>query len=583
MNNLNLYTELELLLTGDEAYTVNGVLLKNSVVAAALALRPQLLSKLLTHDALKRNFFTEINGVLIFDKIKFQKFVMNKRFLADSYTSFKNKVGLTDDEGNFLADCRDVVLSWPYKDCVLEGGQTKEDAKRTEVFWNEILAPDEINRLTEPKVLSNFKKYDETGIHEVEDISIEDNLIIKGNNLLALHSLRRKYAGKVKLIYIDPPYNTGNDSFGYNDRFSRSSWLTFMKNRLEVAKQLLTDDGSIFIQCDENQNAYLRVLCDSIFGEDNLMNEIIWRYRTYVGQVKDYFPKKHDTIFWYKNVKRPNFKLIYEDNVEETVDYKRWGKFIVQGNKIVYGNHPETDSRFTAYLNKYIKQNGIPEKGQVIYEVNGYIIDDVWEDIIALDPKNKAERTSFKGGQKPEALIQRIISSVTVEGDIVLDFFLGSGTTAAVAHKMKRRYIGIEQMDYIHDITLDRLQKVVEGSAGGISYSENWQGGGSFIYCELAKANQQFVVEIEAATSPAEIQAIWKRMQETGFLSWKINVKEINDESSGFEQLSIEDQKRFLIECLDKNLLYVPFSEIENGEYKISNADRELNRKFYQA
>ncbi|MBR5844119.1 MAG: DNA methylase, partial [Bacteroidaceae bacterium] len=194
----NLFTELELLLRMESAYcTEDGVLLKNSIVEAALALRPELIAKLLSHDGLKRNFFTEVDGVLVFDKVKFQKFVMNKRFLPDSYTSFKNKVGLTNEDGDFLSESREVVLSWPYKDCVLEGGQTKEDTKRNEVFWNEILAPDEINRLTEPKVLTNFKRYDLNGKHEVDSISIDDNLIIKGNNLLALHSLKRKYAGKV--------------------------------------------------------------------------------------------------------------------------------------------------------------------------------------------------------------------------------------------------------------------------------------------------------------------------------------------------------------------------------------------------
>ena len=207
MDNKNLFIELEKLLRMESTYcTEDGVLLKNAIVEAALALRSELIAKLLSHDGLKRNFFTEVEGVLVFDKVKFQKFVMNKRFLPDSYTSFKNKVGLTNEDGDFLSESREVVLSWPYKDCVLEGGQTKEDVKRNEVFWNEILAPDEINRLTEPKVLTNFKRYDVDGEHEVDSISMDDNLIIKGNNLLALHSLKRKYAGKVKLIYIDPPY-----------------------------------------------------------------------------------------------------------------------------------------------------------------------------------------------------------------------------------------------------------------------------------------------------------------------------------------------------------------------------------------
>ena len=278
MDNKGLFTELEKLLRMESEYcTEDGVLLKNAVVEAALELRPKLIKMLLGHDGLRRNFFAEIDGVQVFDKVKFQKFVMNKRFLPDSYTSYKNKVGLTTDEGDFLSESREIVLSWPYKDCVLEGGQTKEDAKRSEVFWNEILAPDEINRLTEPKVLTNLKRYDKDGEHQVESISMDDNLIIKGNNLLALHTLKKKYAGKVKLIYIDPPYNTGSDSFTYNDSFNRSTWLTFMRNRLEIAKSLLSDDGAIYVQLDYHQIHYAKVLLDEIFGEENFQREIIWR------------------------------------------------------------------------------------------------------------------------------------------------------------------------------------------------------------------------------------------------------------------------------------------------------------------
>lgn len=125
-------------------------------------------------------------------------------------------------------------------------------------------------------------------------------MIIKGNNLLALHSLKKQFAGKVKLIYIDPPYNTGNDGFKYNDNFNHSTWLMFMKNRLEVARELLRDDGSIFINIDEGEFHYCKLLLDDIFGKDKFLNEIIWRYRTYQGQVKEFFPKKHDTIFLYK-------------------------------------------------------------------------------------------------------------------------------------------------------------------------------------------------------------------------------------------------------------------------------------------
>lgn len=305
MDNLNQYRELEKLLRMESRYcTEDGILLKNAIVEAALELRSDLIKLLLTHDALKRNFFTEIDGVLVFDKVKFQKFVMNKRFLPDSYTSFKNKIGLTDDNGNYVSESREIVLSWPFKDCMLEGGQTKEDAKRNEVFWNEILAPDEINRLTEPKVLTNFVRYNKDGEATPVSISKDDNYIIKGNNLLALYSLRKTYQGKVKLIYIDPPFNTGSDSFKYNDNFNHSSWMVFMRNRLQIAQQLLSEKGIIFIECDKNESAYLKIICDEIFGRENFISDLTiqtsYANGLKVSQKEKTILKMKDTILVFK-------------------------------------------------------------------------------------------------------------------------------------------------------------------------------------------------------------------------------------------------------------------------------------------
>ncbi len=583
MDNRNLFTELEKQLRMESCYcTEDGVLLKNAIVEAALALRHDLIAKLLTHDGLKRNFFIEVEGVLVFDKVKFQKFVMNKRFLPDSYTSYKNKVGLTNEDGDFLSESREVVLSWPYKDCVLEGGQTKEDAKRNEVFWNEILAPDEINRLTEPKVLTNFKRYDADGEHEVDSISMQDNLIIKGNNLLALHSLKKKYAGKVKLIYIDPPFNTENDSFNYNDSFTRSTWLTFMRNRLTVAKELLSADGNIFIHIDINQSHYLKVLSDEVFEKQNFVEEIIWAYGSPSGG-RAATPKPvniHDYILHYaRNYSQRKQNRVYVPYSEKYI--KEWFKF--------------TDEDGRVYRRR---MRGYDDTGEAVWirqyldESKGVPLSTVWSDIqqVYADPRAYKEGSradvevikEFSGGQKPEALIARIIELSSDPGDIVLDYHMGTGTTAATAHKLGRRYITVEQMQSQIDIALKRLPKVIAGESAGISKSVNWQGGGSFIYCELAKSNQEFADAIEQATTTDELAIIWKQMQETGFLSWKVNPKEIDIEAAEFAELSIEDQKRFLIECLDKNLLYVPYSEMDNEEFGVSESDKKLNRQFYQ-
>lgn len=555
MNNRNLFTELEKLLRMDSTYcTEDGTLLKNTIVEAALALRPDLIAKLLTHDGLKRNFFTEISGVMVFDKVKFQKFVMNKRFLPDSYTSFKNKVGLTNEDGEFISESREIVLSWPYKDCILEGGQTKEDAKRNEVFWNEILAPDEINRLIEPKVLTNFKRYDSTGEHNVESISMDDNLIIKGNNLLALHSLKKKYAGKVKLIYIDPPYNTGSDSFGYNDKFNRSTWLTFMKNRLEIAKLLLKKDGAIYIQIDYHQAHYIKVLMDEIFGEDNFQREIIWRIGWLSGYktIDNNWIRNHDTILFYS--KDANCLMFNKYYIHRS-EYKD----IAKSNSERYPIEDVWNG------NEYDDLNSI-----AIVSYSGETVSKM------LDSEDEVK------GQKSEKLIERIIRAHTTEGDIVLDFFCGTGTTGAVAMKMKRKFILIEQLDKHVDISFRRLAKVIQGEQSGVSKKNNWHGGGSFVYCEIADANQQFADKIEQASNSNDLAVIWGKIQEIGFLSWKVNPQEIDISAEDFIQMSLEDQKRFLIECLDKNLLYVPYSEIDNAEFGISESDKIINNQFYQ-
>ncbi|NAX33803.1 site-specific DNA-methyltransferase, partial [Vibrio sp. V29_P1S30P107] len=265
---LTILSALTNALQADDRLVIDGKLAKNKIVELALNLDPELLKLLLADEQLKKHFFKDIDGVLIFDKVAFQRFVNNKSFLPDSYTEFKNKIGLSDNS-HYLAESNDIVLAWPYKDCVLEGGQTKEDQKRNEIFWNETLAPEQVDTLLAPKALTNFKKFDSNGEHTDFELSQNDNLIIKGNNLLALHSLMSVYRGKIDLIYIDPPFNTEHDSFLYNDKFNRSTWLTFMKNRLEAAKELLSDSGTIYVHIDHNEGHYLKVMMDEIFGKGN--------------------------------------------------------------------------------------------------------------------------------------------------------------------------------------------------------------------------------------------------------------------------------------------------------------------------
>ena len=190
---MGLFDHVKSLLEQDEKFCKEGKLFKNVIVEASLRLDSSLLSLLLNDEVTRKHFFCEVDNVVVFDKVKFQRFISNKQFLPDSFTRFKNKIGLSYDGGGDLTETNEVVLDFPFKDCVLQGGQKKEekDKKRPEKFWNETLASDEIDRLFESKVLVNWKHYDKFGVHDVENVTKEDNLIIKGNNLIALHSLAR--------------------------------------------------------------------------------------------------------------------------------------------------------------------------------------------------------------------------------------------------------------------------------------------------------------------------------------------------------------------------------------------------------
>jgi len=654
----NLLDNLKNLLQKDERLVSEGQLLKNKIIELALKLDKDLLELLLSDKQMKEVFFTQVGKATIFDKDKFVKFVSNKQFLPDSYTSFKNKIGLIDEKGEFISEKKEVVLSWPYKDCVLEGGMTKEDQKRDEIFWNEILAPDEISRLLDPKVFTNAKRIDKNGEHKFDGFrtddkgDIKDNLIIKGNNLLVLHSLKKRFAGKVKLIYIDPPYNTGNDSFKYNDSFNHSTYLVFMKNRLEIAHELLRDDGIIFVQCDDNEQAYLKVLMDEIFNRENFIVCIAVRSSTPSGiktahKQKTIIKQKDYILVFAKNKSKVSFKPQYTKATEWDTHYSVWiekGSDGIKLRKLVdklreegildknqtlrdvnindknfkkfYLENAEKIARWTSHKNKEIielcntkykdklyvtkDENGketIYLNKQVLqplsYSIN-YVYDekrfiediiflvcDFWGDIDFQNTQNEGG-VSLPAGKKPEFLIFRIIDMTTEPGDLILDFFAGTGTTCAVAHKMGRQYIGIEQLDYGENSAVVRLKNVINGDQTGISKSVGWQGGGDFVYLELMKWNENFAEKIQKAKTKDELKKLWETMKEKAFLSYKVDVKAVDENAKDFADLSIEDQKRFLLECLDKNHLYVNYSEIDDEEYGVSEEDKKLNREFYE-
>ncbi len=638
----NLLQRLEAVLQGDERLVVDGGLAKNKIIELVLAMDEGLLALLRADEAIRAQFFRDVGDVSVFDTRAFQRFVNNKEFLPDSYTAFRNKIGLTAD-GEYLAASKEVVLVWPYKDCVLEGGQTKEEQKRKEIFWNETLAAGEIDRLLAPKALTNFRKYDRDGEHRVQAgiraaFGAKDNLLIKGNNLLALHSLKRRYIGKVKLIYIDPPYNTGSDSFGYNDSFNHSTWLTFMKNRLEAARELLRDDGVIFVHCDDNEAAYLKVLMDEVFGRENFIATAPRKTRSGKSDVPYKLSQDFDWMLMYtkeaskkamlfrrtitrkyyttpdfpndewrlsdltnqrtiKERPKSNFTLVNPRNGEKfPVNPNRcWAITVdtvdeyLQRKKIVFpGDYEFLNLRQPAM--RIFKSEELAKKGKDFdkaYVSSNFLnqaMDELLKDM--SNRKGTDEIVELFGDKviaypKPELILQRILEYVTEEGDLVLDFFAGSGTTAAVAHKMKRRWIAVEQMDYVETVTVERLKKVIAGEQGGVSKEVGWQGGGDFIYCELARHSAALIDRIERADTTALLQALWREMERSDFIRYQTRPEAVNENIQEYSVLSLEEQRQFLIEVLDKNQLYVNYSEIEDENHRISVEDQRLNRQFY--
>lgn len=576
---------------------------------------------MLDDETARNYFFADVCGIKVFDKIKFAWVINNRQFLPDSYTGFKNKIGLVDEHGDFISTSGKVELVFPYKDCVLEGGQTKDDQKRSEIFYNGTLAPDEIDRLLYPKVLVGAKRYSADGVEIAENFSDDDNLIIKGNNLLAVASLLKRFENQVKCIYIDVPYNTGNDSFGYNDKFNHSTWLTFMKNRLELARKLLKNDGSIWISIDDDEQAYLKILCDEIFDRNNFVCNVIWEKKYSPQNDAKYLSDSHDFILVYakdKNIWRPNLLprgekqdnlykydnndgrgLWRSDNLSVKTYSANYDYPIQNPTTKIFYNPPKGRCWMTnkETIQKWIEEGriffgkngtGAPQLKRYLNEVQqGTVSLTIWKnDEVGHTDEAKKEIKALNFSEvfstpKPERLIERILTLATNEGDLILDNFLGSGTTAAVAHKMKRRYIGVEQMDYIETVTVERLKKVIEGEQGGISENVGWQGGGSFVYCELAKQNQSFVEDIEVAENFETLKKIYDKIILSGFISHKVDLKIFEENIFEFEKLNFENQKKFLLELLDKNLLYVNYCDIDDEEFKISDADKKFTKKFY--
>ncbi|MCO7176501.1 DNA methyltransferase [Sporolactobacillus kofuensis] len=647
----NLEEILSVLKTDERLLSQNGDLLLNKSNELALKNDPKFIKTLFNNKTTRDYFFIDIEDMVVFNPLKFSWFLENEATLPDSYTSFSQEIGLIDKKKNKILSYNDVVLSFPFKDCILEFDSTDPDKKREEIYFNEVLAKEEIDRLLDLKALGNAYKYGRNSKVKINQITeATDNLLIKGNNLIAMYSLLPRYKGQVKLIYWDILYNTDNDLVNYNDSFKHSSWLVMMKNRIQVAKGLLKDDGLIFIHCDKNEDAYLKVLMDEVFGRENYVNNIAVKSNSISGN-KTRFKEKtilknKDTILVYKGNGDIKINPQYTEKLKWDTHYNAYLDVVDEKNNIynprklkdvlieegiidskttvkedIINNNPEflqfclenkdkiyrlvnsipADKKKESLEKKYQVISYTDSNGETRYALNGsrisflssavkningeeklaQLLGDLWTDIDFQNTQNEGgKENSLPAGKKPEKLLKRIIEMATDEDDLVLDAYSGSGTTAAVALKLNRKFIAIEQLDKHYEISLNRLNLVVNGDESGIA--NNMREDSYFISCEILSNSQNFVEKIIATDNHEILNSLYEELYNSEFVSYRIDFNNLKNGRNDFEEFSIEDKKALLLSVIDKNTLYINASEIEDSSFNLREDDKLFTKSFYK-
>ena len=674
-NQSRILAELSSALNENKRYVVDGRLNKTLLVDDAFKMKKELIALLLKNKSLKEYFFTDVNKITVFDKVGFQQVITNKQLLEDSFTKYKKNIGLSIEE--LSASFNNVVLDWPYKDCVLEGGQSNEDETRNEVFWNEIISKDEIDKLLSPKVFSsgelisqnNDKKFTS---NDNDFFNKSNNLLIHGNNLIVAHTLYEKFANSIKLVYLDPPYNTPGEAntFSYNNSFNHSTWLTFMKNRISISKSLLKSDGILCIAIDDNEYAYVKVLCDEIFGRDNFLGSVVVQIKKEGRTDNQFFSTSHDYMIFYakdKSKAKINNLPMTEDDLDkfsesDDLGNYRWRDFIRTGgnatpkerhkqyfgiyvdestNKIIgVGDKLDKDNKNSpekySPLRIYIRN---PKDGEIesidfknffkgkkikkffpLNQNGGY---QVWawssiekifdaiesEEIKLIDGKIKRKARSKKG-IKPTTMWYDSKYNATAHGtnllkklfnerkvfsypksiftmedllqitldkeDTVLDLFAGSATTAHALSNLNlkdggnRNFILVEQMSYCLTTTRERIKKVLN------KQTEN------FIYLELQKLNASIFDKVNQIKTHADVKKIINEIEKQGYLNIQKDISKTLSSLKEIKEVDIEFIKSALMDILDKNQMYLSYSEIEDKNHKISNKIKRLNNLFYK-
>ena len=639
-NNLYKLLKKDARLWGKDTKELDETLLKDLIDI----LDDKIIELLLSNKEMRDRFFIKVKNVFVL-KSNDLKFFIDENKLDNSYTQYQNKIGLRI--GNKLLNERnEVVLDWPFKDCVLEGGMTKEDQKRNEIFFNEILAKDEIDRLLDPKALMNWKRYAAKGGEKVKELkrdkdgTIKENLVIRGNNLLALHSLKEQFTGKVKLIYIDPPYNTGGDAetFTYNNNFKHSTWLTFMRNRLEIGKKLLRKDGFIAIAIDHFELGYLIPLGDEIFGRENRIGIISIVNNPMGRNQAKYFSSISDFMIVYaKTIELAEFNsVVLNPEFYKTFDKEdKKGKYKLKNFVRIGGGDAnlrinKPNFWYPVYVSNNLKEITLEKKKNYfeIFPITPTGQERTWKlsknstekflnELVAIKNGNFnitiCEKYRIEKGQKVSTiwndkrynanhngirLLEKIIGKknfsfpkslytildtlkiMTSDDDIILDFHAGSGTTGHATLVLNkedggnRKFILVEQLNEHIEICKERNQKVLA--------QENIDD--NFIYLELAKWNEEAKEKILKAKSLKELEKLFDELYERYFLNYNVKTKEFKEKmlkEEGFKKLSLDEQKKLFVEMLDMNQMYVNYSERKDKKYGISKEDLELTENFY--
>ncbi len=616
-------------------------------------------------DEIKNIFFSKGKSAYIF-KTNYFRFFLEGNEIGNSYTDYDNRIGLAFGKNKFIKYNSDVVVDFPYKDCILEGGQSTEEGmdiaygaysqedgyqkgkvKRKEIFYNSILAQDEIDRLLDEKAFVNWSRYTKSKKDKVKKInrnsngSISENLVINGNNLLTLHSLKKEFWGKVKLVYIDPPYNTGGPEniFTYNNTFNHSTWLTFMKNRLDIAKKLLRNDGFIAIAIDHCELGYLIVLCDEIFGKENMAGIVSVRHFPGGRTDSKYFSINSEFMLVYAMSPSSVFNM-FEMTEETRKKYKfkdevslYYPREMMRDGDVNSRPEDRKNLYYPIYVSQDLKEFSLEKKDGYI-EVLPTKNDGskrVWDcskqtfndrvcigDIEAKRNSNriiisrKIRESNYKGrklptiwyesryaaGRNGKTLLSETLGYqtdfsypkslytvldtlklMTSGDDIILDFFAGSGTTGHAALALNKEDGGNRKFILVEQV--DQHLNVCKDRISKVIKSLGSDV--SFVYSEMAKWNEEIKNKILESNNIEDIEVLWKELSSRYFINYNVQVDNFNKilQEDGFRNLPLSQQKRMFLEMLDLNQLYVNKSEMKDKKYNLNQDDIKITEDFY--